>query len=355
MPGNQTASEGGQTTESPLEQNSSPSQASSHTVEDVEKNGRGAPAGPSFVGFWSPEVAAPRKAYLIGIARITILVSLLVWSAFALYWGSLYREYFETSRLHGWIVNRDPTGVIGQNVSAAVQAISDSPSLGHITWDVIDPNMYTNQQIDYEVAVEEGPWAVLIITQDATQRLETARANGDASYQGTSALTLVYSESRNQQVVPGLVVSGFTNQIQPTLRSISAQLAAQFLTANANNPAALQTAARAPNTISGAVALGTSNLRPYYSNPYNSAVLAATYVGLIYLVILAFNTVMANFQFRQGLSRRLKLSSHIAMRLLVPIIIYFWLSLMFTLLQAAFHLDFNGWQKGYGAGFMVFW
>ena len=170
----------------------------------------------------------------------------------------------------------------------------------------------------------------------------------------------------------------------PVLNRISNTLAAQYLSTITGNAGAITALSRAPQTISGAVALGQRDLRPYAtSNPYNGAVLAATYVGLIvsrssaqtsparsshadlvasyffhtlqYLTILAFNIVMANFTFRQGIQRRLKLSSLIAMRICVPIVVYLWLSLMFSLLNVAFKLDFNGWGRGYGAGFMVFW
>lgn len=269
--------------------------------------------------------------------------------------GSLYRELIETPKLHGWIINRDPNGVIGQNISAAVEAISNSPSRSHITWDPIPANMYTDAQIDNEIAVQESSWAALIIETDATARLTQARNTGDASFNPMSLLTLVYSESRNQQAVPGIIVSGITNQLQPTLASISATLAAQYISQNIGNQAALQNVVNAPRTISNSIVIANRNLRPYDANKYNGAILAATYVGLIYLTILAFNIVMGNLGMRQAIQRRLKLSSLIGMRILVPIAIYFWLSLMFTLLQAAFHLDFDGWGLGYGAGFMTFW
>lgn len=323
--------------------------------QDVEKSGQHS-SGPQFASFWSKEIAPLRKAYFIGLARVTFLVTILVFTAFALYWGSLFKEYLLTAKLAGWVINRDPNGVIGQNVTAEMFRITNSPSLGHISWYQHDAAAYTDADIDYEVAVEQRPWAVLVIAENATARFEAARAAGDASWDPSSIITLVYSESRNQQAVPGIIVSGAQAALNPFLAQMSRTFASQYLTQNAGNAAVINAVARAPQTISNSILLGTRNLRPYFqSNPYNGAVLASSYVGLIYLVILSFNIVMANFTFRQGISRRLKLSSHIGMRILIPVAIYFWLSLMFTLLQAAFQLDFNGWGRGYGAGFMVFW
>ncbi|CAO1635252.1 unnamed protein product [Sympodiomycopsis kandeliae] len=323
----------------------------------ASSDGQGHSSGSTgYLGFWAPELAGPRKFYLINMAKVTMMVSLIVWTGLALYWGSLYREYLESPTLHGWVINRDSNGVIGQNVTAALLDVNVNGALPHITWEVMSGSLYTDQYIDHQVAVEEGPWGVVVINTDATAKLETARANGDATYDPQSAITFVYSESRNQQAVAGVVLSSTQQALTPVLSRISATLAAQYLSTISGNTAAITALTRAPRTISGSVAMGMNNLRPYASsNIYNGAVLAATYVGLIYLTILSFNIVMAGFGLRQGIQPRLKLSSLIAMRILVPVAIYFWLSLMFTLLQAAFHLDFNGWGRGYGAGFMVFW
>lgn len=327
----------------------------------ADSSGKKSPAGQNgsgarYTSFWSSELSTLRKEYLINIAKVTFLVSLVVWSMLALYWGSLYREYPNSPALHGWFINRDPNGVIGQNISAAVASYNMQSELPHITYDFKDASQYTDAQIDYEVAVNQMPWGVLIVEQDATAKLEAARSAGDATYNPQSAVTFVYSTSRNQQTVSGIVLSSTQSGLMPALNSISATLAAQYLSANAGNAAAINAVTRAPQTISGSVGLGQRDLRPYVSiNKYNGAVLAATYVGLIYLTILAFNIVMGNLTFRQAIQGRLKLSSLIAMRILIPITIYFWLSLMFTLLCCAFHLDFNGWGLGYGAGFMTFW
>lgn len=309
-----------------------------------------------YLPFWSPQLAGMRKEYFINMAKTTFAVSLIVWTGLALYWGSLYREYLNSPALHGWFINRDPNGVVGQNVSSFLQQLNNNGPLPRITWDFKDSAMYSDADIDYEVAVQQRPWAVLIVEQDITARLEAARAAGNASWNPNSAVTFVYSESRNQQAVDGIVLSATQQALNPVLSRISTTLAGQYLSANTGNAGAITAVAQAPQTLSGSIALGMRNLRPYAtSNPHNGAILAATYVGLIYLTILSFNIVMANLNFRQGLQRKLKLSSLIGMRILVPIVVYFWLSLMVTLLQSAFHLDFNGWGLGYGAGFMSFW
>lgn len=266
----------------------------------------------------------------------------------------MFKEYINPPKLHGWIINRD-TGVIGQNITAAVEQITNSPSTSHITWDPIPASMYNQAELDNQIAVEETRWAALVIEEGATSRLQEAQRIGNASWDPMSVVTLVYSESRSSLAVPGVIVQGITQELTPTLASISATLTTEYLSSNIGNTAALQNVINAPRTITNSIVLANRNLRPYTTDPYNGAVLAATYVGLIYLVILSFNIVMGNFGLRQGLQQRLRLGSLIAMRILVPIVIYFWLSLMFSLLNIAFKLDFGKWGLGYGAGFMTFW
>lgn len=256
-----------------------------------------------------------------------------------------------------WIVNRDANGIIGQNITTYLTSSPYIDTIPHLTWNVVDPSLYpTDADLDYQVAVEETTWAVILIGQDATAALQTAQSTGDATYNPQSAVTLIYSESRSQQAVGGLIVSSTQSALAPVLARMSATLTAEYLSTILTDTAALNLVLAAPQTISGSIALGLRNTRPYLaSTVYAAAILAATYVGLIYLCIVAFSTVMANFGARQAISRRLKLSSLIGMRILVPITLYFFLSLMFSLLQIAFKLPFDGWGRSYGAGFMTFW
>lgn len=90
--------------------------------------------------------------------------------------------------------------------------------------------------------------------------------------------------------------------------------------------------------------------------PFNVPVASAVdYVGLIYLVILAFvltNQLLAA-RVESGLDKRLRLRPLILLRLLWPVTLYFFVSLMYSLLSLAFGVPFG--RKFGHAGFIIYW
>jgi len=80
---------------------------------------------------------------------------------------------------------------------------------------------------------------------------------------------------------------------------------------------------------------------------------AATQIGLIYLIVVAFFGVLfyapVHFQF----AGKIPTAEYYAYRLLMPIISYFFLSLLYTVLSIIWGINFN---THYGhAGFMIYW
>ncbi|CEH16028.1 Domain of unknown function DUF3533 [Ceraceosorus bombacis] len=302
------------------------------------------------VGFWHPSIRPLVKAYLIGLMRVTIMISVVIWTLVALYWASLYREVESTPNIDAAIIDRDG-GLIGSTITQQLLAINASPA-PRLTWRSVSPSAYpTSADVEKAVAIDFDTWLIIEIAQGATTRLEAARAAGDASWNPNSVVTLTYAEARNQ-VGFGLIMTLARSSLQPVLANINTQLAARYLTSlGANSAAAITALSNAPSTIANPVAMTTNNVRPY-SQPVATA---ATFVGLIYLCILAFNVVMAGFGMRagMGLNRKLNLRSLILARILLPAISYIFLSLMFSLLEIAFELDFKAMGYTYGAGFMV--
>lgn len=165
-------------------------------------------------------------------------------------------------------------------------------------------------------------------------------------------VSVYYSEARNQQAVDGVILGSVRGLMTPLLAQLNSQSLAQWLSSNTGNAALLTSLAQtAPQTLAGAAAVSYINLRPW-DEPVS---IAPTFVGLIYAMILAFNITMGNFGMRQGIQRRLKFTSFVAMRIFVPIAAYFVLSCMFSLINIPFKLGFGGLGLGYGAGFMIWW
>jgi len=156
---------------------------------------------------------------------------------------------------------------------------------------------------------------------------------------------------RNQATIDGQVLAFFRPAITRIMAELNAQLAAEYLSANSGNAAAIAALAAAPQTIGAPVGLTYRNLAMY-----PTVANAATFVGLIYLCILAFNVTMAGGAIRDafGLDLKLNARSQVLLRLGGPFLCYIILSLMWSLLELPFHLPFGG-NFSHGAGFMVWW
>ncbi len=299
--------------------------------------------------FWSPRVRAQRAAYLKAIGSTTLIICIFVWAIISMYWGSVWKESDLSPNLNGWIINRD-SGEIGSAVQEAFLAANEGAK-PHSTWTVIDPNRFpTQDEVDYQVTNTLATWIVVTVEEDATAKLEQARANGDASWDPRSVVSLTYATSRNFQALPSMVLAPATATLNQALARLSAQLARQYLSSIATNQTAINNLASAPQTIANPIIAVNRDLRPY-DVPVAIAVLV---VGLIYLCILAFNATMANFGGRQGLQPFLRYRSLVAMRIVAPLVCYFFLSLMISLLNIPFKVPF-GRTFSYGAGFMTWW
>ncbi|GAC71115.1 hypothetical protein PANT_1c00007 [Moesziomyces antarcticus T-34] len=299
--------------------------------------------------FWSPRVRAQRAAYLKAIGSTTLIICIFVWAIMSMYWGSVWKEIDLSPNLDGWIINRD-SGEIGSAVQEALLAANEGAK-PHSTWTVIDPNRFpTQDEVDYQVTNTLATWIVVTVEEDATAKLEQARANGDASWDPRSVVSLTYATSRNFQALPSVVLAPATATLNKALAQLSSQLAKQYLSSIATNQTAINNLANAPQTIANPIIAVNRDLRPY-DVPVAIAVLV---VGLIYLCILAFNATMANFGGRQGLQPFLRYRSLVAMRIIAPLVCYFFMSLMISLLNIPFKVPF-GRTFSYGAGFMTWW
>ncbi|TKY86858.1 hypothetical protein EX895_004146 [Sporisorium graminicola] len=300
--------------------------------------------------FWSPRLRAQRGGYLKAMGSTIFLIMIFVWAVIAIYWGSVWKEIDLSPNLTAWIVNRD-SGAIGAAIQEALLDVNKNGTKPHSTWTLIDPVRYpTQEQLDYEVTNTQSTWMIVTVAEDATAKLEQARANGDASWNPQSLISLTYATSRNFQVVPSMVLAPATATLNKAIARLSAQLAAEYFSTIAGNQTAINNLARAPQTIASPVALHNRDLRPYDV----TVAIAVLVVGLIYQVILTLPITMANFGARQGLQPFLRYRSLVAMRIIAPLASYFFLSLMISLLNIPFKVPY-GRTFSYGAGFMTWW
>lgn len=138
--------------------------------------------------------------------------------------------------------------------------------------------------------LDEGAWASIVINTGATAALAAARAAGDSTYLGTTAISVIYTQARQETAVGNYLVPYITAALAQVTAQLSAQNVAQFIAANSGNATALNLVAQAPTTLTAPISYAFENIRPF-NQPVATAI---TLVGLIYMLIFAFITCMAN-------------------------------------------------------------
>ncbi|KAF7298490.1 DUF3533 domain-containing protein [Mycena kentingensis (nom. inval.)] len=252
----------------------------------------------------TPEAAAARAVYFKTIFGGVAALSVAIFAFFSTYWGSVWSSPRHT--LPGWIVDFDG-GVVGQSVAQALSAIE--PTSSSVSWTVVPASQFPGRVPQIEDAVvSEKTWYALTINSGASANLTAAVATPDASYTPSNAITFIGSEARNENIyrIHSRIVSA-------QLEAITHDFGLRFLRniSSADNLAQLLSVA--PQTVSRPIYFSSVNLRPF-DVPVASAV---TFVGLIYLLILAFFivNVSASARLLSGLESRLSLRSLILLRL----------------------------------------
>lgn len=204
-----------------------------------------------------------------------------------------------------WVVDKDG-GVLGQAISQAIMATttvsffwqrggsnltpqfqSDSKSI--LGWQQLDASDFTTSQAVGDAVVDERAWLAVVIEENASNNLAIARANGDATYNPMSAISVYYAQARNEIAVGNFVIPITQGILTPTVAKFNAETTAQYLASIASNTTAIQFLARAPQTVTQPINWTLKNLRPYTTQTAN----AMTLVGQIYAIIFTFFIAMA--------------------------------------------------------------
>lgn len=146
----------------------------------------------------------------------------------------------------------------------------------------------TAESMEKALVEDEWAWIFVVAEQDATQKLITARENGDSSYNPMSSISIYYAEARNEQAA---AVTFPTSQalVQQAATQAGTQMLAAYMSQQGGNATAMEALANAPQTVATPFAATINNFRPF-DQPVARAI---TLVGLIYLTILSFICTMA--------------------------------------------------------------
>lgn len=293
--------------------------------------------------FFDAEIAPLRKTF-IKTTVMGLLLTILVCLAFlSIYWAALYQPNVHVHKLQGVVVPYD-NGIVGQTVVQAMRAASGG--YGQMTWRIADPSEYPNgwSQVAQAV-VDNKEWVGIVIQPDASTRLQQALFLGDSTWEGNSTISVYTNEARNNNAFGAYIMPSFSMPLEMACSRFAQQQATQL----AGNGAVTNLLANAPQLITQPIYYATYSLRPF-NVPVATA---ASFVGLIYLLILAFIVTLQSFSGRQPLEPKLRLTSLLAVRFVVPIVAYFFLSLFYAILTLAFQAPFS---RYYGrSGFFIYW
>ncbi|OCB86856.1 hypothetical protein A7U60_g6029 [Sanghuangporus baumii] len=323
----------------------------SGSVEASSPDGSQPPTLPPFQArFWSkdPVTSGKRKTYISMISIVTLLLILSIFGILSIYWASLYNVPNYAHKLECWIIDFDG-GAIGQTVIQAFQNNTGQPK--QLTWRVVDASQFPNFPQDVEDAVvNDKTWAAISINPGASDNLNDAINNADDTYNGALAVTAYVNEGRNN--------NGYASIIHPQIITVLADAVQVFALQNsqqvsANSDVDVNTLlSQAPGVLTNPMSYTIDNLRPFDV----PVAVAVQLVGLIYVLIISFIVCMMNYQARvviTGLNQHLRLISLLHLRVIVPFVLYFFISLFFALLSLAFQAPFD---RFYGnRGFVIYW
>ncbi|KAJ7167927.1 hypothetical protein C8R46DRAFT_951059 [Mycena filopes] len=290
----------------------------------------------------SPEASAARAAYLKALFVGTLASSVLIFTAFSIYWGAVWKTPHHP--VSGWIVDFDG-GVVGQSVSTTLSRLDSGT--GGIVWHVIPASQFPQgiAQLEHAV-VQEKIWYAVAINSGASANLSTAVSAVDPSYHSTTAITFLGSEARNEALYR-LQTHVFTAQLEVVVN----QFAIAFIkniSSSSNLPLLLSTAAE---IVARPIYYTIDNIRPFDA----PVAAGSTFFGLIYILIISFIVVIIGTAARMstGLEKRLSFGSLVRLRLGTHFVTFFFITLVYTLLSRAFQLPF---ERHFGhAGFVIFW
>ncbi|KII92913.1 hypothetical protein PLICRDRAFT_103321 [Plicaturopsis crispa FD-325 SS-3] len=297
--------------------------------------------------FWDKDegTARARGIYLKAFGGGIFLVIIAIFTVMPIYWGALWKTPEELRGIHAHVVDFDG-GAIGQ---AVVQAFASISGKNTFTWTVVPAGDYPGGPNDLSDAVlNEKIWIGISVNPGASTNLTNALSSSDASYNGSSAVTVYVEEARNENSYSVLLVP----IIDGVLKEITKNFTTQFAKQISSRTDLGTILSRAPGIITTPMDYTIDNIRPF-----DVAVASAIdFVGLIYLLILSVRIKLINTNTRimaSGLERRLTLRSLIMVRLIAPVSAYFFISLFYSLLSLAFQAPFS--RELGRAGFFVYW
>lgn len=111
------------------------------------------------------------------------------------------------------------TGIVSESPADLLQL--GVTNLGYFSTDPSE--LPTEESVIIDI-VQEGAWGSVVIIQGATEMLESSRANGDTTYNGSSLVQVYYAQARNEMATGNYLVP----YLQQALGQITGRLGSQL-------------------------------------------------------------------------------------------------------------------------------
>lgn len=207
----------------------------------------------------------------------------------SLYWGVLYNVEQNLRSLVVHVVDFDGQiapyngvqPIVGPAVTNLTEQLFSSPevSLGYTT---LSPSQYNNDPLQVREAVYRwDAWAAIVVNPNATALLQEAVATGNASYDPSGSVQIIFQTARDSTTV--------TSYLSPYLQAFVKEFTASFgpmwgQMVISNDTLTRDNLASASSAVNPGVTPLMYDLRPF--QPPTSTPTVS--IGLIYLIIMAF-------------------------------------------------------------------
>lgn len=203
-------------------------------------------------------------------------------------------------------------------------------------------------------------FGAVVIHANATSAATQAYENGSSDYSPLGAMSFYYEEARNFYTTNQYLAFYTSQLLNIAANEAGMQFAARQLTAATTGTPNFTAISTSLDPPTGRPGFSSSLLtQPFgYSqfnlHPFDQLIgTAATTAGQIYLIIFTFYVGLGFRQAMEPISQKMTLGSQVLLRIAVPVVGYFWISIMYSLVSLAFLVDFN---RKYGkGGFPLYW
>ncbi|KAI5449661.1 hypothetical protein NCC49_004122 [Naganishia albida] len=320
-------------------------------------------------------LAKEQKTLGLGLLKTLGMITVALWIALPIFWGSLYLTLQYLSNLTIYLVDLD-TAASGSSaiVGPAFRAMASNSnamstkyiSTAHLGYVIRDAADYPRGVYDaMDEVTNKDCWGAIVVNANATSAWRAAVESGDASYDPSGAVGVFYQGARYYQIILLYLAPFMVRNTRTALQTASSAARSTILASLSNTftaPSSAPASSQLVTTTLGALqAVPQALATPFgfYQHDLRVqtqwAAAAVFEASDIYYLIFAFQLCLWGNSARQKtqLGKKLTLRSLIGLRFMIPVFFYFFLSLWYTCVMAAFQIPFTPTIGP--AGFIVQW